>query len=433
MVARIFSALTLGPTDAVLGARASRDARVRRAVRDYHAFLYRLIRRMGVSEADAEDAQQQVFCVYAKSLERIDAGCDKSFLFGVAFRVARTARRARLRHFEVVDEARLAQVPAPDRDAEGELDRCRARALLDALLAQMPDILRVVLVLHESRGVDHARHRVGDDIATRDRGLQASPAREALEQLVEAARNERLPAGNERRLLVALGLIGGGGNGKPGRPPHVTVHSWLRWASLGGLLFAACAGGALAAARHLPRLAQDRPAPPPTSLEREAMLAVTNVLLDAPSRPETAVATHRQPQPPTADDELAHVTHANLALRRADAAAALAALDVYARTFPRGAFREEAAALRVEALAVAARPEDAHSAADAFDRAYPQSAYAARVDRLSGPERHAPPSPGQTRPSVQAHAETLPWVSHVGQVQAQGPIRPSSSSGPATL
>jgi len=139
----------LEPLEAVVAsAGATRDALVRRAVHEHHALVYRLLRRMGVPERDAEDAQQQVFWVYARNLERVEAGRDKAFLFGVAIRVAQAARR-RLGRTEPVDDGALANLPSPAVGLEDQVDDRRARALLDALLEAMPHDLRVVVVLHD--------------------------------------------------------------------------------------------------------------------------------------------------------------------------------------------------------------------------------------------------------------------------------------------
>jgi RNA polymerase sigma-70 factor (ECF subfamily) len=139
----------LEPMGAALSAAdATRDALVRRAVHEHHAWIYRLLRRMGVPERDAEDAQQQVFWVYARSLERVEAGRDKAFLFGVALRIAQAVRR-RLGRTEPVDDGALTHLPSPAICVEAQVDDRRARALLDALLDAIPHDLRIVVVLHD--------------------------------------------------------------------------------------------------------------------------------------------------------------------------------------------------------------------------------------------------------------------------------------------
>jgi hypothetical protein len=97
--------------------------------------------------------------------------------------------------------------------------------------------------------------------------------------------------------------------------------------------------------------------------------------------PPVVLAVHGRVVAPSADDELTPIRDAKIALQHGDAGAALSDLDAHARSFPRGVFQEEAAALRVEALVAAGRPGDARRAADAFDAAYPRSPYGSRVRR----------------------------------------------------
>jgi RNA polymerase sigma-70 factor (ECF subfamily) len=132
-----------------LSVESQRDARVRQAVLEHHALVYRLLRRLSVPERDVEDAQQQVFWVYARNLERVEIGKDRAFLFGVALRVAQTERARLGRMPPPSDDTALGNVVASVAGADDQLDDRRERAHLDALLARMQMDLRVVLVLHE--------------------------------------------------------------------------------------------------------------------------------------------------------------------------------------------------------------------------------------------------------------------------------------------
>jgi hypothetical protein len=58
---------------------------------------------------------------------------------------------------------------------------------------------------------------------------------------------------------------------------------------------------------------------------------------------------------------------------------ALSALNDYERTFPAGAMKVEASALRVEALEAAGRRQEAAALARAFLAAYPENPMAGRV------------------------------------------------------
>jgi RNA polymerase sigma-70 factor (ECF subfamily) len=156
-----------GVDDASLSVRAQDpggEARLR-AIRDQHfEFVWRSVRRLGVPEADADDAVQQVFIVASRRLASITEGSERAFLFGTALRVASHARRAAKRRGEVPlhDEGPQATSSVPRSPAEqgssiGEhassaedlIDQRRARALLDDVLESLPMDMRAVFVLFE--------------------------------------------------------------------------------------------------------------------------------------------------------------------------------------------------------------------------------------------------------------------------------------------
>jgi RNA polymerase sigma-70 factor (ECF subfamily) len=111
-------------------------------------WVWRLLRRIGLSSADADDATQQVFLVAARRSAEVRGQSPRPFLYGTALRVAANARRTLRRRRDVPSEAVHAAVagePLPDE----LLEQRRQRELLDALLSQMPPELRRVLVLAE--------------------------------------------------------------------------------------------------------------------------------------------------------------------------------------------------------------------------------------------------------------------------------------------
>ncbi len=77
--------------------------------------------------------------------------------------------------------------------------------------------------------------------------------------------------------------------------------------------------------------------------------------------------------------ELDLLRDVRIALAGDDPARALATLDEHAKHYPLGALREEAAALRVEALARSGDASAARAAAARFRTLYPSSPYAERV------------------------------------------------------
>jgi hypothetical protein len=77
--------------------------------------------------------------------------------------------------------------------------------------------------------------------------------------------------------------------------------------------------------------------------------------------------------------ELASIDGARAALARGDADGAIARLDHYARTFPRGRLDLEAEVLRIDALAESGRADASRAHARDFLRRHPNSVLAAHV------------------------------------------------------
>lgn len=145
--------IALPPTTAADGSAPQNDPQS--APRNFSVFVraefvwvWRLLRRIGLSPADADDATQQVFLVAARRGGDVAGGSARAFLYGTALRVAANARRS-LRRRREVPSASVAEGPAHELHPDELLEQRRARVLLDALLAQMPPDLRRVLVLAE--------------------------------------------------------------------------------------------------------------------------------------------------------------------------------------------------------------------------------------------------------------------------------------------
>jgi RNA polymerase sigma-70 factor (ECF subfamily) len=145
----MFLAVDWTDEDAAPAAPTAADkARLKSIVAEHFELIWRTLARIRVPSADLADCVQQVFVVASRRLSSIAIGSERSFLIGTAIRVARDARRTLERRREVPeDEAveTLSLDPQPD-----ELtDQKRLRALLDEVLAAMPDELREVFVLFE--------------------------------------------------------------------------------------------------------------------------------------------------------------------------------------------------------------------------------------------------------------------------------------------
>jgi RNA polymerase sigma-70 factor (ECF subfamily) len=121
----------------------------------HYDFVWRLVRRLGVPARLVDDAAQQVFIVAARKVSDIEVGRERSFLHGVAIRVASDARDAERRRggptAELSEHAESLD-PTPDE----LLDRKRARQRLDEILGAMGIEERTVFVLFEIEGLTMA-------------------------------------------------------------------------------------------------------------------------------------------------------------------------------------------------------------------------------------------------------------------------------------
>jgi RNA polymerase sigma-70 factor (ECF subfamily) len=134
--------------DGLLGGRTSpADVRVRALLERNFVFVWRLLRRLGVSESEVDDAVQQVFIVAARKRDRIAATSERSFLFGTALRVAAACRRQKRHTSDTGEEVSAVADAGPLPDEV--VARRQAMAVLDAIVESMPEELRVVFILCE--------------------------------------------------------------------------------------------------------------------------------------------------------------------------------------------------------------------------------------------------------------------------------------------
>ena len=137
------------PKQSVAGVSAKQ--RFATLVDDYYDFVWRGVRRLGVIDADAEDAALQVFEIASRKLEAIRPGSERAFLFQAALRVASDYRRAsrRRRESDFTSSPEVAEATDPSPLSDELLEMRRARAQLDLILDAMPLELRTVFILHE--------------------------------------------------------------------------------------------------------------------------------------------------------------------------------------------------------------------------------------------------------------------------------------------
>ncbi|HET9933205.1 MAG TPA: sigma-70 family RNA polymerase sigma factor, partial [Polyangiaceae bacterium] len=142
--------------------------------------------------ADAEDAAQDVFWVFARRLNDVPLAAERAFLISTALHIAADKRRTKWYSvsFELDVDARLSESPLPDE----ALDLRRAHAMLDSVLDGLPASERDVFVLSDIEEL--SRSEVARSLAISE-GTVASRLARARER-VEAAL-KRLCAKRGRR------------------------------------------------------------------------------------------------------------------------------------------------------------------------------------------------------------------------------------------
>ena len=123
-----------------------------RALYDEHvAFVWRNLRRLGVSTADVEDRVQEVFVVAHRRLADYEerGHGPRAWLFQIVLRVASEWRRHRRRHPEDVDGGLAQELERTEAQQAEILARREALDQLDSALAALDVDKRAVIVLHE--------------------------------------------------------------------------------------------------------------------------------------------------------------------------------------------------------------------------------------------------------------------------------------------
>ncbi len=156
----------------------------------FATFVWRSMRRLGVPEADVEDAAQEAFVVIHRKLpEFAHRSALKTWVFGVCLRVAADWRKkAHLKRETVVEET-------PERATSGEtplraIAQKQARAKLDLALTTLDEDKRAVFVLFELEQVPMAEvaEAVGCPLQTAYARLYA--ARKAVEAWILTQQKE---------------------------------------------------------------------------------------------------------------------------------------------------------------------------------------------------------------------------------------------------
>lgn len=118
--------------------------------RENVAFVWRSLRRLGVSERDIDDVCQEVFVIVHRRLSTFDGTASmRTWMFGIARRVAADHRkRAHVRRETLAAPSELF-VEWGEPETSDAIELRRARAILDEILDELDEAKRAVFVLFE--------------------------------------------------------------------------------------------------------------------------------------------------------------------------------------------------------------------------------------------------------------------------------------------
>jgi RNA polymerase sigma-70 factor (ECF subfamily) len=122
-------------------------------------YAWRVLRRLGVAEADVDDVCQEVFVTVHRRLSEFEGRSTiRTWVYGICVRTASDYRkRAHVRH-EIASESVPDTATGPDQEADFNLRQ--ARDTLDRILDGLDEEKRAVFVLYEIEEISMA------DVAT---------------------------------------------------------------------------------------------------------------------------------------------------------------------------------------------------------------------------------------------------------------------------
>lgn len=231
--------------------------------------------------------------------------------------------------------------------------------------------------------------------------LLSGPLSPQARELLESAAHDGLDAAQESRIRAGLGLapaphaLTGLQASQATTASQASVRSWLQWALVTGGIGAAALWAfserqsELSAPPVAPALNGRAPSEPPASSSGRSVSSVPSQLAVPSAQPSASplpvkaeVQVVRGRGDSSLADELALLDQARRAVADGRAATALEVLKTHARKFPRGALRDEAAVLRMEAYVLAGDRDRARTSAEAFLERAPDSPQRARVRSL---------------------------------------------------
>ncbi|MFO0594872.1 MAG: sigma-70 family RNA polymerase sigma factor [Myxococcaceae bacterium] len=155
----------------------------------HYDVVWRVLRRSGLGNAQADDGAQQVFLVALRRLGDLVDGRERAFLCATALVVARKLKTSRGRE-EIVDEVPEVESTArPDEQAEHRRNLRR----LDVILGELEEELRAVFVLQDIEGLSKRETALALGIPEGTVATRLRRARERFEALLARELGRRAP------------------------------------------------------------------------------------------------------------------------------------------------------------------------------------------------------------------------------------------------
>jgi RNA polymerase sigma-70 factor (ECF subfamily) len=166
----------------------------------YSAFAWRVLKRHGVAERQLEDACQEVFLVAHRRRDDFEGRADvRTWLYGIALRVALNFRRKARRARETLGEA--PPEPVLEATQPDDLDRKQLAALIEAALGELSESKREVFALYEIEDMTMAEVARTLGVPENTALYRLYGAREGIkayvERMLRPGRSPKLAAGGD--------------------------------------------------------------------------------------------------------------------------------------------------------------------------------------------------------------------------------------------
>lgn len=117
--------------------------------REHHAYVYRVLGRLGLRGSELDDGLQDVFLVVHQKLAEFEhRAALRTWIYAIALRVARRHRERAAKSRER-EQSYPEALPSSQPDPEAQAQQREALARVDAALARLPEEQREVFVLAE--------------------------------------------------------------------------------------------------------------------------------------------------------------------------------------------------------------------------------------------------------------------------------------------